>query len=199
MPASRPAQSKRQVLRRLDRLRADARTYRAALLRVFSRKLSQPKACRQYFFDLLVSVSELYLDYLRIKGDMPALWDFSRCVDRKPQAMKGGARAEAALRERFRARLTQLPCWSRFEPKTPFAAETGLNTIKDYLDKFALHLPEIHEEALRLERSVEAFRDTLDGQVLSDIEVGLEHIGRNHISFVHFALEWAADELSWKD
>jgi len=29
--------------------------------------------------------------------------------------------------------------------------------------------------------------------------VGLEHMSRNHISFVQMALVWAADESTWKD
>ena len=32
---------------------------------------------------------------------------------------------------------------------------------------------------------------------LINLVVGLQHLGRNHISFVHSALEWAAAEDSW--
>jgi hypothetical protein len=70
--------------------------------------------------------------------------------------------------------------------------------LEDYLNVFLLHLPEIYEETLRIEALVKAFRKNLDKAVLTRLEVSLEHMARNHISFVRFALEWAADESSWE-
>jgi hypothetical protein len=66
------------------------------------------------------------------------------------------------------------------------------------MDSFALHLPEIYEASFRVESYARAFQKSQSSTALASLGVGLQHLGRNHISFVRFALEWAADESSWK-
>jgi hypothetical protein len=34
---------------------------------------------------------------------------------------------------------------------------------------------------------------------LAQLIGGLQHLGRNHISFVQQALAWAADDISWNE
>ena len=51
---------------------------------------------------------------------------------------------------------------------------------------------------LEVSRYVQRFRVSFDRRSLAYIEVSLEHMCRNHISLVHFALEWAAEDFSWK-
>lgn len=163
--------------------------------RVFSRKLLRPRDCRKYFFQMLLSVSRLYLDYLVMRNEFPRLEKASSVA--KAIANRASPLREAALRKRFRRRLESLPCWSFFEPSNAFSESTGLKTRQHYLDSFASHLPEIYEETLHVESCARAFLRTSSGAELAALMVGLEHLGRNHISFVHFALEWAADEGSW--
>jgi hypothetical protein len=67
-----------QVIVLLDKLEVDARGYRIAIGAIFSRKLSRPRDARKCFFALLMRVTELYLDYLLIKAEMPRLWLLSR-------------------------------------------------------------------------------------------------------------------------
>jgi hypothetical protein len=106
---------------------------------------------------------------------------------------------ERNLREKFRERLESSPCWIHFKPQNPSSADTGLKTLQDYIEKFTLHLPEIYEETLRVEVCAKSFLNNHNDSALAQLVVGLQHLGRNHISFVLQALEWAADEDSWND
>ncbi|MGH9437588.1 MAG: hypothetical protein ACRD22_06760 [Terriglobia bacterium] len=182
----------------LRQLIFDLREYRTILERAFSRKLSRPRDCRRYFLELLIIASKLYLDYLRILHDM-------RSLERKAIKMQDDTRIdtdiqrERLLRTRLRSRLESLPCWSQFRPANSFSETTGLRTLSDYIDSLAHHLPEVHEETFQTEAYAREFRNSRSSAALAGLSVGLEHLGRNHISFVHFALEWAADESSWKE
>jgi hypothetical protein len=181
---------------RFDQLALDAAGYRAAMERIFSRKLSKPRHCRQYFFEVLVNSSRLYLDYLLITKDLPELEKLSKTDAKRPLNPHNTSR-ETLLRRRFRERLKSLPCWSYFLPENPFSKYTGLWKLEDYINSFALHLPEIHEETLWVEGYASGFLKNRLASTLADLMVGLQHLGCNHVSFVHFALEWAAEESSW--
>ncbi len=74
-----------------------------------------------------------------------------------------------------------------------------LTTLEEYLNSIELHLPEIYGETLRIEIDGREFLQTNDSGSLAYLLVGLEHAGRNHISFVQRALDWLADEDSWED
>ncbi len=180
-----------------EKLALDLATYRATMERIFSWKLSRPRDCRKYFLELLLSASQLYLDYLWVLNTMPKLEKVARAIP-GTELLESDIRREALLRQRFRERLESLPCWACFEPENAFAEYTGLWTLEDYINSFALHLPEIHEETFRVEKAAKIFGENQDNSALPDLTVGLQHPGRNHISFVHFALEWAADEGSWR-
>ncbi len=193
-----PQSLKAEIDTYLDRLVIDLNAYRVSMNRVFSRKLSRSRDCRGYFRELLISASQLYLDYLLLLNRLPKF-------EKESVSTSGGrpvgadTRREAPLRERLRKRLESLPCWSCFRPANPFSELTGLNTLADYIDAFALHLPEVYEETSRVEAAATIFRDRRSDSALADLIVGLQHMGRHHITFVHFALEWAADEGSWTD
>jgi hypothetical protein len=62
-----------------------------------------------------------------------------------------------------------------------------------------LHLAEVYEETFRIESCVRSFLKNRNDAVMAHLVVGLEHMGRNHISFVQQALEWAANDLSWAE
>ena len=107
---------------------------------------------------------------------------------------------EKTLREKLHKELESSPCWSRhFKPENSFSELTGLRSRRDYTDKLTLHLPEIYEESFRVEACTKDFLASHDGSALAQLVVGLQHLGRNHISFVLQALEWAADEDSWEE
>lgn len=107
---------------------------------------------------------------------------------------------EKSLRENLLQRLESSTCWSRcFKPENSFSELTGLRSRQDYIDKLTLHLPEIYEESFRVEACTKDFLARREGSTLAQLAVGLQHRGRNHISFVLQALEWVADEDSWED
>jgi len=184
---------KKSVRADLKRLRDDLTAYRSAVDRIFSARLSKPRNCRDYFFKLLVSVSRLYLDYLLLVRELE-----------KIHARKGtnlglihaDTRREGLLRKRFGERLRALPCWKGFQAETAFSEITGLRTLTDYLNSFRLHLPEIYEETLRAEEYAKRLLK-VPGDSGVDLMVSLEHLARNHVSFVVQALQWAADESTW--
>jgi hypothetical protein len=181
----------------LDKLAERLTNYRATMDRLFSENPVTPCECRRYFFDLLVSVANLYANTISVAEEVRSSSISSRApkTDDDP---KIGRVDEDALRGRFRERLQSFP-WSCFVAENAFSVFTGLNTTEDYLRRFSLHLPEIYTESLRLEQDVYAFAKYLDGQSRADLLVGLQHVSRNHISFVIQALAWAADPDSWND
>jgi hypothetical protein len=152
---------------------------------------------------MLASTSQLYLDYVLIRSDMPKLEKLSRRARRvepfEAYIDRASINRETVLRRQFRKQLESLNCWSYFEPDNAFSEHTGLHTLQDYINNFALHLPEIYEETFRVEKCARNFRENQNDSDLADLIIGLEHLGRHHISFAHLALEWAADESSWRD
>ena len=190
---------KKSVRANLERLGSDLTAYRLAMDRIFSASPSEPCDCREYFFELLACVSRLYLDYLLLARELLTVGARRKAAtDRQSKKVPLDKDHFRLLRSRFRERLESLPCWAHFEPEIPFSELTGLRTFTDYINSFALHLPEIYEEAIRAEQYAKGLlRDSeASGTVLA---VSLEHLGRNHISFVLQALQWAADESTWRD
>jgi|UPI00037BBCC4 hypothetical protein len=181
----------------LDKLVEHLTNYRATMDRLFSGDSVTPCECRRYFFDLLVSVANLYANTISAAEELRVSSTPSH-APKTDQDAKIESIAEDALRRRFRERLQSFP-WSSFEAENAFSVFTGLNTTEDYLRRFSLHLPEIYTESLRLEQDVHAFAKYSDGRSRADLLVGLQHVSRNHISFVIQALEWAADLDSWND
>jgi hypothetical protein len=181
----------------LEGLIPDLANYRESLDRIFSDSIREPEDCRRYFFDLLISVSQLYLDYLLLTKESPffVTVQAETAIQSRP---KVDIQREAILRRQLRNQLESWPFWVHFEPKNAFSQDTGLYKLDDYIQKFCVHLPEIYEETFRLEEWTKNFLSNQIDSLLTDIIVGLQHIGRNHISFVQQALQWAADETSWK-
>src|ERR1700734_1781616 len=173
--------------RYLGELTSDARTYRSAVNRVFSRKLTAPRFCAHYFFELLVRTSRLYGDYLVLR-------ELEHTVSTKPSASKRAAPPrlldkkskgpdkilvkEFKIRAKLEQRLKSLSCWSAFDPSSnAFIAENNLHTKADYMANLVLHLPEIFGETFRTETCVSqalaagGFTDWS----LAELIVGLEH------------------------
>ena len=182
----------------LEKLQLDLVGYREAVDRIFSVTSTTPADWRQRFFEILICTSQLYLDYLLVVRDLPALEAIS-----SKSGSSSHVRVDTIREKNLRGKLTQelesSPCWSHFKPDNPFSEFTGLRNLHDYIGKFTLHLPEIYEETFRVEICSKDFLASHDSSVLAQLTVGLQHLGRNHISFVLQALEWAADEDSWED
>lgn len=198
LPEQRFEASQTSIYGQFDKLTLDLAGYRATVNRAFSRKLSRPRDCRRYFLEILLSTSQLYLDYVLVLANLTKLERISSAQFRaKP--VDADIKRETLLRERFRQRIESLSCWSLFEPENAFSKLTGLRTLKDYFDSLSLHLPEIYEETFRAERYAKMFRKRQDTSALTGLLVALQHIGRHHISYVRFALEWTTDECSWRE
>jgi len=179
----------------LEELICDVRGFRAAMDVIFSSELSEASACRKYFLTLLICLSRLYLRYLSIVDDLPSLEAVSSEFDMS--LLKKDVPREALVRQRFKERLQSSSCWSSFAPENAFSQLTNLHTLANYISSFALHLPEIYEETFRVEQYTLNFLENESGAALDYLVIALQHICRNHVNFVHFALEWAAEESSW--
>ena len=171
--------------------------YRETLDRIFSKPPKSPNELQRYFFDLLVCTSQLYLDYLFVLKDSSS-YETKRTRVRSQKLPKADIHREKDLRERFQLALASSPHWKYFAPEeNAFSDEIGLRTLDDYLHSFSLHLPEIYEETFRIESFIKIFLENRSDDALVGLLVGLQHMGRNHISFVQQTLECAAEDISW--
>lgn len=182
----------------LDKLQTDLIGYRQAVDQIFSPALTTPKSWQECISEILISASQLYLDYLLVMKNLPAMEAVSSKGD--GGRVRVDTLREKALRERLQQKLESSTCWDRhFKPENSFSELTGLRSRRDYTDRLTLHLPEIYEESFRVEACAKDFLASHDGSTLAQLVVGLQHLGRNHISFVLQALEWVADEDSWEE
>lgn len=182
----------------LEKLQLDLVSYREAVDKIFSSALTKPTDWQQCFREILICASQLYLDYLLVMKNLPAMEAVSAEGD--GGRVRVDTLREKTLREKLQQRLESSASWvHHFKPENSFSELTGLRSRRDYTDKFTLHLPEIYEESFRVEACTKDFMATHDGSALAQLVVGLQHLGRNHISFVLQALEWAADEDSWEE
>jgi hypothetical protein len=194
---NRPLMLTKPVRDHLNQVISDARAYRSAFNRIFSRKLTKPWACAKYFFRLLVLTSQIYHDSLFLTGmqsKIPAVrTPFEPC--RTPPDLD----RKVKFREKFDQRLESLPCWSAFDlTHNVFFEENRLRTKQDYVFNLALHLPEIYAEITSLEtvaRQVLHEKRFTD-QSLGELLIGLQHAA-HHASYCRHALEVLSDEHSW--
>ena len=181
----------------LEKINSDLTSYREAFDQLVSVATTTPADWRQRLFAILICASQLYLDYLLAMRDLPALEAVSSEVRSVP--VRANTLRERELREQLQQKLRSSSSWNHsFQPKNPFSELTGLRGLQDYTERFTLHLPEIYEETLRVETCIKDFTASHDDSALAQIIVGLQHLGRNHISFVLQALEWAGDEDGWE-
>jgi hypothetical protein len=188
----------------LEMLQRNAATYRTVMDRIFSDPPGSAEGERRYFFDLLICVSRLYRDWLCLGEELSSLPVERELGKARSGRSSAGEPAEQISSEVLRwdaltRQLAGLGCWTWFKREIPFSELTGLHTLDDYLHAFSLHLPEIYEETMRVERYAGMVIESPKSSVVSPLMVGLEHLARNHISFVQPALQWAADEGSWSD
>src|SRR5580658_334399 len=111
--------------RYLGELTSDVRTYRSAVNRVFSRKLTAPRFCARYFFDLLVGTSRLYGDYLLLRELEPRISTKpsparpvgpSQRLDQKSKTPDKILAEEFRVRAKLEQRLKSISCWSASDP-----------------------------------------------------------------------------------
>ena len=183
----------------LEKLQLHASSYREAVDRIFSPALKEPADWQESLRKILICASQLYLDYLLITEDLPAMEAVSSGKNSSIHLSVNIFR-EKKLREELQQRLESSDCWNhRFKPENAFSDWTGLRCTRDYTERLVTHLPEIYGESFRVEACAKEFLASHRDRVLADLVVGLQHLGRNHISFVLQTLEWAADDLSWED
>lgn len=183
----------------LERIQADIIAYREAVDRIFFPALTSTEGWQQRLWEILICASQLYLDYLLVMKDLPEL-DAISSRGGSRNRVDADALREQQLREKLRHELESSLCWSQhFKPDNPLAEAIGVRTPRDYIESLTLHLPEIYEETFRVEACAKDFLAHRGDSALAQLVVGLQHLGRNHISFVLQTLQWAADEGSWQD
>lgn len=177
-------------------LEADCQRYRFAIDRLLDANHVQSDSMRGHFLEVRVTSSQLYLDYATLYRDLPQI----KTTCSKHSADRQQSRAmerERDLRTQFKTRLRPSQIWTHFRPNNSFSEMNRLTCLDDYLNSIELHLPEIYGETIRIEAQGIEFLRSNDSGSLADVLVGLEHTGRNHISFVLRALDWLVDEISW--
>ncbi|MBB5056346.1 hypothetical protein HDF16_001015 [Granulicella aggregans] len=184
------------ALAELENLQLAAVRYRSAVDHIFSPSLTTSENWRACLAGILVSTTRLYLGYLLVAEGLEEL---EALVSKKRirKSFPTDTVREMKLRAELGRKLELPTSWPGFIPYNPFSDITRLRTLKDYTASFTLHLPEIYEETFRIEACAKSFLADRNSSVLAQLLVGLQHLGRNHASFVLPALEWAADEGSW--
>ena len=181
-------------------LDSDLRNYRLSMKRVFVRRLTQPRHCARYFFEILVSTSRLYGHYLTLRQMEPTIPTQQTA---KRQTAKAawplGGDEEFEIRKKFRTRIESLACWSEFHPMNAFEEENQLRTQADYIFALVLHLPEIYGETFALDGYLRTVRAEggFSGSSLVKLLVGLQHAA-HHASYCRHALEILSEESSWQ-
>lgn len=186
------------MLDQLKKLQLDLVSYREAVDEIFSLSPATPRAWQQRLFEILVCTSQLYLDYLLVVRNLPAL-DAVSSKGSSSDLVRADVLRERNLREKLKHELESSPPWNHFRPENSFSEFTGLRSLQDYMDQFTLHLPEIYEETFRAEVCTKDFLANRNAFALAQLVVALQHLARNHIGFVLQALEWALDEGSWEE
>ncbi len=186
------------MLVQLEELRLHLVQYRQAVDQILSSDLTSPQSWRVCFSEILICTSRLYLDYLLVTKGLPELESLAFKRSNTGLTSTDSGR-EFELRLKLGKKLDSLAGWPGFVAQNSFSKLTALRTVQDYIDSFSLHLPEIYEETFRVEACTKSFLTNQDSSALAHVSVGLQHLGRNHASFVLQALEWAADEGSWDE
>lgn len=184
------------MLNRLETLQVDVVQYRQAVDKIFSLSLMTSDRWQACFKEILLCTARLYLDYLLITNDMPELEGLCGKATAN-RSVSTDWRREKKLREELTLRLGSSE-WPGFVPENAFSDLTGFGTVQDYANSFTLHLPEIYEETFRIEACLRSFLSHRDSASLSQLSVGLQHLGRHHVSFVLQPLEWVAEDGSWE-
>lgn len=175
----------------LERVIVHSVDYRTRFADV-SASFSQGLSPQQSLFELLIATSELYLDCLLVLRVLPSL--HGHAVDGAEVTKDAGdASREMHLRQHLRGTLDGSRSWSYLDLKHPLA-EDNLATQEDYINNYALHLPEIHEETYQVEQYARDFIQTRNNLALVDLEIGLRHLAFNHAIFVLPALQWPSTE-----
>lgn len=182
----------------LEKLQVDLGGYREAVDQIFSPALTTSKKWQACFSEILICTARLYLDYLLVMKGVDELESFVSRSGDGGEAPTDSVR-EMKLRADLKRTLESSNGWPGFIPQNSFSNLTGFRTLRDYADSFTLHLPEIYEETFRVEACTKSFLANHNGTALAQLSVGLQHLGKNHASFVLQPLEWAADEGSWDE
>ena len=183
----------------LSELDSNACSYRSTVNRIFSRKLTTPRHCARYFFDVLKRTSRLYEAYLTLREMEPTIATGPDPDEANRTRRRFDVGEESGFRERLRKRLELLPCWSQFDPNNPFVEENQLGRPADYIANLALHLPEIYGETVMLENCAhQALQQGLvTDSCLADLVVRLDHAA-HHVSYCRYALEILSYEDNWR-
>lgn len=180
--------------KQFEQLIRDLSDYRTAVNKICSTSL-QPSEFRDRIFDVLVSTSKLNLDYLLISRQLRN----TEMVPSKYSHIPTNLQREELHRAQLRAYLESWGQWSHFDLQDPFSELNGLRTRGDYIDCLALHLPEIYEESFRVEQCAKEFLLNRSDLAGTQLLIGLEHMGRNHISFLQQALGSLAKDSLWDE
>ena len=186
------------MLDQLESLQLDVIRYRQAVDHIFSPSLTNSKKWQACFSEILICTTRLYLDYLLVTKSLPELESLASKGRDMGQPSTNNSR-EMTLRAELKKRLDSSTGWPGFVPQNPFSNLTGLRTLRNYVNSFSLHLPEIYEETFRVEACTKSFLADHNGVALAQLSIGLQHLGKHHASFVLQPLEWAADEGSWDE
>ena len=179
----------------LEQLEVDLISYRDAFTHRPS-QLASASEVRHYFHDVLIQTSKLYLDMLLIERDEDLLAAKLRDTSLFPLPSDG---LERVTRDEFQLSLRSWAAWAHFQPEHAFSAQLRLTTLQEYFDSFTLHLPEIFAETANAEARLHSVFNDQSAAAFTDLLIRIQHVGRNHISFVQHSLQYAADESCWSD
>ena len=164
--------------------------YRASFALVFA-AFSTGISPQEALFNLLVVTTRLYLDCLLILRHSSALHRLA-LDDSETADVGSDVTREMELRKQFRVVMEGSKSWSFLTLDHPMAFPQ-FRTQEAYLNHYALHLPEMHEETFFLEECAQRLIKSLSSKALVDLEIGLKHLCFNHAIFAMPILQWQSE------
>jgi|GEM_PF-3007310 len=177
-------------------------TYRRSLENLITCEASDVDAFREAIYAVWNSVARLYLDCVEItRWNTEGLSTQEACGG-EIIASAGNGRSiveeERVMRIKLRSYLESSPIMKQFDANSSLAAMRGLRSHVDYVQSLVLHLPEIYSESIRLQTYLNNLSIQPSMDDLCAVDTCVNHMGKNHISFVLPALEWLYEESSWR-
>lgn len=174
------------IFRRLARHCAD---YRRSVDQIFCEDdLSAPLRLQSIFRQIQIRTAQLQVDGHQLLESIPKMRMSSKAAP--SVEARHDLHRERDLRTRLQQRLEQLQVWNQFDSENPLAALVGLHSTKDYIQSLELH----PAGDLRGNPVFGGVFECLSEQRIREVAVvtiiGLQHMGRNHISFLQPALDW---------
>jgi len=185
---------KQGVRRQLAGWIKDLKAYRASVDVILNRDHRTASFWRSDLRAVHYWTARLYFDYVALARTLPSMESQPRRRRRRRIRLLSVARQTAMMR-RMGEILNASSDWGSDEPN-PMLEPLGICTRNDCAVQLSMHLPEMYEEAILTQASMEEFLANQDPGALVSCAIGMMHLASHHAVMIMPVLEWVADLLN---